>query len=157
MQFRLLIGFFGLILSSQLFAQETSLNDLLNLETRVTVSKMKEELSKSSAADVKVPVLPKLDGALKHIPREPRTIAVYGVSPNYEGQMDFDGSVVTVKPGMTIFGKVVASISANGITLVTPAKRKQNKRYRHIPKKSAHTTSASKAITRFYPVTASGA
>lgn len=129
-------------------AEEAStLNEMLNLESKVTVNKMREELAKTNPPESKIVNMPRLDLPPKKVVNPPMALAVYGVSPNYEGMMDFNGSVVTVKKGSTVFGKIVSDISTQGITLVTPA---PIKRAKHVKRKK-HATSRG-PTTNFYPV-----
>lgn len=152
MKLHLIFSVAALLVANHALAQETTLGDLLNLETKVTVSKMKEELAKTSAPEIKVPVLPKMDSPVKRAPVEPRTIAIYGVSPNYEGLMDFNGSVMKVKQGSSVFGKVVTNITAEGITLLTPAKTKPVKAVKRKSKRSVKKPMSNDPVTQFYPV-----
>lgn len=153
MKLHLIFSVAGFLIANQSLAQEATLGDLLNLETKVTVAKMKEELAKSSATEVKLPVLPKLDVPVKRAPVEPKTIAIYGVSPNYEGLMDFDGRVMKVKQGSSVFGKSVVNITAEGITLLTPPKAKVTKPVKkNKSKRAVKKPVSSEPTTQFYPV-----
>lgn len=151
MKMRFVVGLVGFVLSLNAAAQET-LGEMLNLESKTTISKMKEEFAKSSVDPTPV-TLPKLDMPVKPVAVEPKTIAVYGVSPNYEGQMDFNGALFTVRKGSMVFGKIVTDITADGITLMTPAKAKIAKSKKPARRK-VKAGDAGTATHRFYPVVA---
>lgn len=143
----------GLLLSASTMAQETTMGDMLNLESRVTVSKMKEELAKSSPPEVKTVTLPKLDMPSKPVVLPPRTVAIYGMEPNYQGLMDFNGSVVTVSKGSQVFGKVVSDVSVHGVTLSTPAPMRAVRKAKR-GKQRVVRASANSGTTSFYPIAA---
>ena len=147
-----------MFLTCDIFAQETTLGELLDLESKVTKAKLNQDLAKIEPVVVPKPVdLPKLDTVPKKQPViEPVTVAVYGISPNYKAQMDFGGKIVTVRKGLSIYGKRVVSITAEGVTLesvpsvspVSTAKKSVSK------KKYKNQQKPVQPVTTFYPISA---
>ncbi|MBC3871444.1 hypothetical protein [Undibacterium oligocarboniphilum] len=150
--FKMIIASFMLV-STVSHAQQT-LGDMLDLESKITVSKMKEELAKSSG-EVKPTILPKLDAPVKPVHVEPRTVAIFGVSPDYEGIMDVNGSMVPAKKGSLIDGRLVTDISVSGITLteIATPKRKSSKHSKPVKhsKTDSQVSQAKQPVSRFYP------
>jgi len=134
-----------LFLSTPLFAQDkASVGDILDLEERIMLKKMTDELSKPNPnAPPPAPVI---------IPRRPpkivyptETLAVYGTSATfYEGQLSMGGRMHTVRSGMPVEGYVVSSISPSGIELTKYAAPKKG------PKK--HRASEPQKVTLFAPL-----
>lgn len=107
-----------LLLTSAAFAQEVKVGDLIDLEERVLVKKMADELSKPNPnAPPPAPVIfrPKAP----KITHRTETLAVYGTNATfYEGQLSMGGKVHTVRNGTPVQDYVVTAVSPQGITLV---------------------------------------
>lgn len=113
-------------LSTATLAQDQiKVGDLVDLEERIMVKKMTDELSKPNPnAPPPAPVL--------IVPRAPKivypteTLAVYGTSAtSYEGQLSMGGATYTVRNGAPVQGYTVTAVTPSGIELsktVTPKK-----------------------------------
>jgi hypothetical protein len=134
-----------LFLSTPSFAQDkASVGDILDLEERIMLKKMTDELSKPNpnapppAQVIFPPPAPKIV-----YPTE--THAVYGTSATfYEGRLSMGGRVHTVRSGTHVEGYVVSSIGPSGIELT-----------KHVaPKKGIkkHGSSAAQKVTLFAPL-----
>jgi hypothetical protein len=105
-------------ISTVVLAQDQiSVGDLLDLEERIMVKKMTDELSKPNPnAPAAPPVV--------IVPRAPKivypteTLAVYGTSASsYEGQLSMGGSTYTVRNGTPVQDYIVTSVTPAGIEL----------------------------------------
>lgn len=107
-----------LVLTSAAFAQEVKVGDLIDLEERVLIKKMAEELNKPNPnAPPPAPVI--LRPKAPKIIHPTETLAVYGTNVTfYEGQLSMGGQVYTVRNGMPVQDYVVSAVSPQGITLV---------------------------------------
>jgi hypothetical protein len=108
-----------LFLTSAAFAQDdVKVGDLIDLEERVLIKKMADELSKPNPnAPPPAPVVfrPKTPKIIHRT----ETLAVYGTSATfYEGQLSMGGKVHTVRNGTPVQDYVVTAVSPQGITLV---------------------------------------
>ena len=107
-----------LVFASAAFAQsQITVGDVVDLEERVLIKKMADELNKPNPNAPPAP--PRI-----FIPKAPRiihrteTLAVYGTSATfYEGQLSMGGKVYTVRPGMPVQDYVVSLVAPNGIEL----------------------------------------
>ena len=138
-------------------AQESvKLSEMLDLEAKVALAKMKEELNKTTTPvpTVPIPNLPKVD--FKPQQSEPYTVAVFGVSPDYKAHMNINGNVVLVSKGQKIEGRTIVDISKAGITMQEPVRvkhGKSTKRARHVVASSKVASSkAPSVVTRLYPI-----
>ena len=112
-----LIPLFALA-SAALAQNPVSVGDVLDLEERVLVKKMNDELTKPN------PNAPPAPPSAMPMPKAPKvvyptqTLAVYGTSvTSYEGQLFMGGRVYTVQNGTPVQGYVVKSVAPNGIAL----------------------------------------
>lgn len=108
-----------LVVASAAFAQEqVKVGDLIDLEERVLVKKMADELSKPNPhAPPPAPVI--IRPKAPKIVHRTETLAVYGTSATfYEGQLSMGGKVYTVRNGTPVQDYVVAAVSPQGITLM---------------------------------------
>lgn len=104
--------------STAAVAQERiTVGDFLDLEERILMKKMNDELSKPN------PNAPSAPPVLL-APRQPRIVyptealAVYGTSAtSYVGQLSMGGKVYTVRTGTSVQDYVVTSIAPHGIEL----------------------------------------
>jgi type IV pilus biogenesis protein PilP len=128
------------ILLAVLFAAATSafaqdqvkLGDLLDLEGRLAVKKMTDELNKPNpnvppAAPLPMPV-PSRTPAVVY-PTE--AVAVYGTSPDYQGQLSMGGQIYVVQKGTFVQEYVVTSITPQGILLTRATTAQTHKKGRH--------------------------
>jgi hypothetical protein len=134
-----------LALSTPSFAQDkASVGDILDLEERVMLKKMTDELSKPSPnAPPPAPVI--IPRRTPKIVYPTETLAVYGTSATfYEGQLSMGGRMHTVRSGMPVEGYVVSSISPSGIELTkyVPSKKGRKK----------HRASETQKVTLFAPL-----
>jgi hypothetical protein len=118
-----------LTLSISAFAQDSlRVGDMVDLEEKVMVKKMQDELNKPNP---NMPPIP----TIVSVPQAPRivypteTLAVYGTSATYyEGQLSMGGRTFTVRKGTPVQGYIVSSIGPQGIelskTVYHPKKRK---------------------------------
>ena len=159
MKFRIVTFLLTFFISLDVFAQETSLGELLDLESKVTKAKLNQDLAKVEPMQmVKPSELPKLDVPPPKKPTAivPHTVAVFGIAPNYTGYMDFDGSVIPLKKGDVIYGKRVVDISTRGISLeVIPAqpRAKVSKSSKKKPKIPGDVKKPESSLS-FYPISA---
>ena len=133
MRLKLFIAVIALNCMSSVFGQDVKLVDLLAEESKKTLAKQKEELAKlaptapvAAMNQIAVPSIAKP----KPINTEPRTISVYGVSPDYKAEMEINGKVLLVKTGQTIQNYKVASINPIGVTLLSNVKSKRSPKAR---------------------------
>lgn len=121
-----------LLLSSAAAAQDQlKVGDLLDLEERIMVKKMTDELAKPNP---NAPAAPPVIIA----PRAPKVVyptealAIYGTSSTYyEGQLSMGGRTYTVRNGTILPEYVVSAISPQGIELTkltAPSKGKKSSR-----------------------------
>jgi hypothetical protein len=122
-----------LIVVSASHAQERiTVGDILDLEERILLKQMTDELNKPNPhapQAAPVVVLPKAPKIV--YPTE--TLAVYGTSATfYEGQLSLGGQVYTVRQGMPVAGYIVNSVTPFGIELskvsTGPARGKKRSR-----------------------------
>jgi len=134
-----------LFLSAPSFAQDkASVGDILDLEERIMLKKMTDELSKPNPnAPPPAPVV--IPRRAPKIVYPTETLAVYGTSATfYEGQLSMGGRMHTVRSGMPIEGYVVSSIGPSGIELTKyVAPKKARKR---------HGASGAQKVTLFAPL-----
>lgn len=120
------------VLSSASYAQEqVKVGEILDLEERIMVKKMTDELSKPNPnAPSPAPVINRTKAPKIVYPTE--TLAVYGTSATYyEGQLSMGGRIYTVRNGWPIQGYVVSAISPSGIELTKyPTAVKSRKKHR---------------------------
>ena len=116
-----LIPLFALA-SAALAQNQMSVGDVLDLEERVLVKKMNDELSKPN------PNAPPMPPPAVLMPKAPKvayptqTLAVYGTSAtSYEGQLALGGNVYIVQTGSHVQDYVVTSIAPHGIALAKPS------------------------------------
>lgn len=118
-----------LAFSPVLPAQERiKVSDLVDLEERILVKKMTDELNKPGPNNT--PPAPAIV-----VPKSPRitypteTLAVYGTNATfYEGQLSMGGRTYTVRTGSPVQGYIVSSVTPHGIELSKPATAKRGKR-----------------------------
>ena len=105
-------------LSTAVLAQDQiRVGDVLDLEERIMVKKMTDELSKPNPNAPPAPPIVITPRAPKIVyPTE--TVAVYGTSATfYEGQLSMGGINQTVRTGSQVQGYTVTSVSPRGIEL----------------------------------------
>lgn len=129
MRYKLLLAVIALNSISSVFAQDVKLVDMLAEESKKTLAKQKEENSKLAPTTPVVAMNQLTAPSIvkpKPINTEPRTISVYGISPDYKAEMEINGKVLLVKTGQTIQNYKVAAINPTGVTLlsaVTPKRK----------------------------------
>jgi len=120
------------VLSSAACAQDpVKVGEILDLEERIMVKKMTDELSKPNPnAPPPAPVI--IPPRAPKIVYPTETLAVYGTSATfYEGQLSMGGRTYTVRTGSPVQDYVVSSITQNGIELTKyPAAAKGRKKHR---------------------------
>jgi hypothetical protein len=98
-------------------AQEITIGTIMDLEDQIVLKKLNEELRKPSAnAPLPVPLPP--PPPQKVYPTQ--TLAVYGMSPDYEAQVTHGGTLYQVKVGARVGAYKVAAISPFGAELRRP-------------------------------------
>lgn len=134
-----------LFLSTPSFAQDkATVGDILDLEERIMLKKMTDELSKPNPnAPPPAPVI--IPRRAPKIVYPTETLAVYGTSATfYEGQLSMGGRMHIVRSGMPVEGYVVSSISPNGIELTKYVEPKKGSK--------KHRASGAKKVTLFAPL-----
>lgn len=113
------------------FAQEQPLrvSDMLDLEEKIMMKKMTEDLNKPNA---NIPPPPPVIVAAKApaIVYPTETLAVYGTTAtSYEGQLSLGGHTYTVRKGTPVQAYTVTAIGPQGIELTryVPGKRRGKK------------------------------
>jgi len=104
--------------ASSIQAQEQiKVGDVLDLEERILMKRMSDELNKPSAnAPSVAPVIVMTKAPPIQYPTE--TLAVYGTSATfYEGQLSIGGQIFTVRNGSSVQGYLVSSVVPDGIEL----------------------------------------
>jgi hypothetical protein len=97
---------------------QVKLGDLLDLEGRLAVKKMTDELNKPSAnAPVSPPVSIPMPSRAPAIVYPTEAMAVYGTAPDYQAQLSMGGQIYTVQKGTFVHEYVVSSITPQGILL----------------------------------------
>jgi hypothetical protein len=101
------------------FAQDqVKLGDLLDLEGRLAVKKLTDELNKPNPNVPPAPPLPMpVPSRAPAVVYPTEAVAVYGTSPNYEGQLSMGGKVYVVQKGALVQEYVVSAITPQGILL----------------------------------------
>lgn len=120
-----------LLLSGTAAAQDQlKLGDLLDLEERIMVKKMTDELAKPNPNAPAAPPVIVAPRAQKVVyPTE--TLAIYGTSSTYyEGQLSMGGRTYTVRNGTMLPEYVVSAISPQGIELTKLAASAKGKKGR---------------------------
>lgn len=106
---------------------QIKVSDLVDLEERILVKRMNEELTKpgpNSAPAAPVVIMPKAPKIV--YPTE--TLAVYGTSATfYEGQLSMGGRIYTVRTGTPVQGYLVTSVAPQGIELTKSSSAKRGK------------------------------
>lgn len=136
-----------LAISTATFAQDQiKVGDLLDLEERIMVKKMTDELSKPNPNAPPAPPVVITPRAPKIVyPTE--TLAVYGTSATfYEGQLSMGGATYTVRNGSPVQGYTVTSVTPYGIELMKLVPSK------HLGKKSRAVEP--QKVTLFAPLAA---
>lgn len=131
--------------SAASFAQDQlKVGDILDLEERIMVKKMTDELNKPNPNAPPAPPVVVVPRAPKIVyPTE--TLAVYGTSVTfYEGELSMGGRNYTVRAGTPVNEYVVTSVGPNGIELVKAAPAKKT---RH-----GHRATAPQKVTLFAPM-----
>lgn len=112
----LLISLFA-ISTASLAQDQVRVGDILDLEERIMVKKMTEELGKPNPNAV--PAAPVFNA-----PQAPKivfpteTLALYGTSATfYEGQLSMGGRTYTVRTGTPVQEYVVSAITPHGVEL----------------------------------------
>lgn len=174
---KIFMAVMSLVFVSSAFAQDVKLVDILAEESKKTLAKQKEELAKLTPAAPVVTMNQIASQNLvkpKPINTEPRTISVFGVSPDYKAEMEINGKVLLVKTGQTIQNYKVASINPIGVTLTSTLKTKKTSKVRskivankaaevttNVPKKvvtvkrktpSSSTVVTPLVVSRFFPL-----
>lgn len=106
-------------------ANAGSVGEELELESKVRIAKLKEELAKTGAVEkVVAPTLsesPKLATAPVAVQRKPvssmRVVSIFGIAPDYVAQVEIDGDVIKVKKGARFARWYVTDVSAQGVSL----------------------------------------
>jgi len=119
-----------LAIASTSFAQEQlRVGDILDLEERIMIKKMTDELTKPNPnAPPPAPIV--ISPKAPKIVYPTETLAVYGTSATYyEGQLSLGGTTYTVRNGTPVAEYVVSSVSPAGIQLtkLVPAKKRGKK------------------------------
>ncbi|MFC5550206.1 hypothetical protein [Massilia aerilata] len=115
-RFFFLLSFFA-ISSAALAQDQVRVGDVLDLEERIMVKKMTDELSKPNPNAPPAPPIVITPRAPKIVyPTE--TLAVYGTSATfYEGQLSIGGRTYTVRNGSPVQEYTVTAITPEGIVL----------------------------------------
>jgi hypothetical protein len=134
-----------LAISSISFSQEQlRVGDILDLEERIMVKKMTDELSKPNPnSPPPAPIV--IASKAPKIVYPTETLAVYGTSATYyEGQLFMGGATYTVRNGTPVAEYVVTSVSPAGIQLskLVPGKKRGKK----------HGRSEMEKVTLFAPL-----
>lgn len=98
-------------------AQEVTIGTLLDLEDKIKVKKLNDELEKPSGNVVAAPpptILPVAPVA-KSYPTQ--AMEIHGVDQHYSGVLSMGGMNFEVKPGSFVNGYVVSAITPAGIEL----------------------------------------
>ena len=98
-------------------AQEVTIGTLLDLEDKIKVKKLHDELEKPSGNVVAAPppaILPVAPVA-KSYPTQ--AMEIHGVDQHYSGVLSMGGMNFEVKKGSFVIGYVVSSITPSGIEL----------------------------------------
>jgi type IV pilus biogenesis protein PilP len=105
------------------FAQDqVKLGDLLDLEGRLAVKKMTDELNKPNAnAPASPPVSMPMPSRAPAIVYPTEAVAIYGTAPDYQAQLSMGGQIYTVQKGTWVHEYVVSSITPQGILLTKNA------------------------------------
>ncbi|UTY55861.1 hypothetical protein [Massilia sp. erpn] len=115
-RFFLLFSFFAIpaITHAQ---EQVRVGDVLDLEERIMVKKMTDELSKPNPnAPPPVPIV--IAPPAQKIVYPTETLAVYGTSATfYEGQLSMGGRTYTVRNGTPVQGYTVTAVTPHGIEL----------------------------------------
>ncbi|CAN7642668.1 hypothetical protein [Massilia sp. LjRoot122] len=125
----ILIPFFAF--SSLALAQDQlKVGELLDLEERILIKKMTDELAKPNPNAPAAPPIVISPRAPKIVyPTE--TLAIYGTSTTYyEGQLSMEGRIHTVRNGSVVRDYVVSSIGPQGIWLTKTAGSAKGKKGR---------------------------
>lgn len=104
---------------------QIKVGDLLDLEERLMVKKMNDELSKPNPNAPPAPPVVVLPRAPKIVyPTE--TLAIYGTSATaYEGQLSMGGMTYTVRNGTPVQDYTVTAVTPAGIELTKLAQSKK--------------------------------
>jgi len=106
-----------LFTTAALAQEQVKVGDVIDLEERVLVKKMADELSKPNPnAPPPAPVIfrPKVPKVIHRT----ETLAVYGTTAtSYEGQLSMGGKLYTVRAGMPVQDYRVTNVTPQGITL----------------------------------------
>lgn len=126
-------------------AQETvRLGDMVDLESRLVVKKMTDELNKPSPnAPPPLPIVMPVKAPEVVYPTE--TLAIYGTSPAYEGQVTMGGQIYGVRLGTQVREYTVSAISPAGIELT---------KYALVKGRKKHRSDAAQKLTVFAPMIA---
>lgn len=134
------------ISTAALAQDQIRVGDLLDLEERIMVKKMTDELSKPNPNAPPAPPLVIAPRAPKIVyPTE--TLAIYGTSAtSYEGQLSMGGVTYTVRNGTPVQDYTVTAVTPAGIELTKLAQPK------YVGKKSRFTSP--QKVTLFAPLAA---
>lgn len=120
----------ALAITTNSFAQDqVKVGDVLDLEERIMIKKMTDELTKPNPnAPVAAPAPVIMPPKPAKIVYPTETLAVYGTSATfYEGQLSMGGRLYTVRAGSPVQEYIVNSVTPYGIELkrfVQPSKKK---------------------------------
>lgn len=107
-----------LLASAALAQDQVKVGDVVDLEERVLIKKMADELSKPNP---NAPPPPPPSVTLRKPPKivyRTEALAVYGTSATfYEGQLSMGGKTYTVRNGTPVQDYVVTSVAPQGIEL----------------------------------------
>lgn len=134
-----------LAVSTASFAQDqVRVGDILDLEERIMVKKMTDELSKPNP---NAPVAP----PMVITPRAPKivypteTLAVYGTSATfYEGQLSMGGRTYTVRTGTPVMEYVVTAVGPQGVEMSKTVPPKKGRK--------GHRAAEPQQVTLFAPL-----
>lgn len=108
----------SLLFASTGLAQEVTIGTLMDLEDKIKVKKMHEELEKPSAnAPPPPPVTSILPVAAPAIKYPTQAMEIHGVDQNYSGILSMGGMNFAVKKGSFVNGFTVTAITPSGIEL----------------------------------------
>lgn len=112
-----LVLLMSLVAVETAYAQEVTIGTLLDLEDKIKVKKLRDELEKPSGNVVAAPtpaILPVAPVA-KSYPTQ--AIEIHGVDQHYSGVLSMGGMNFEVKTGSLVNGYVVSAITPSGIEL----------------------------------------
>jgi len=105
------------IATAAIAQEQITVGDILDLEERILIKKMNDELAKPNPNAPPAPPVIIAPKAPK-IVYPTQTLAVYGTSATfYEGQLSMGGKVYTVRAGTPVQDYVVTSVAPHGIEL----------------------------------------